>query len=146
MVTKRKRAFISRLLVLQLLVWAHRFWQTPLKGVIHRLQQEQEERGSKTEKTQICVYHCQNRYSVCHPHEGKLCQFITHSEKPGHYSQLFREGRKSYSEIRRTYSTQTVHKSVWYVAGNERLCLMDVLNQWQNSKVVGTVWCKLRSS
>lgn len=41
------------------------------------------ETGSKTEKTEICVYHCQNRYSACHPHEGKLCQVMTYSESQG---------------------------------------------------------------
>lgn len=34
------------------------------------------EMWSNVRKTEMCVYHCQNSYTVWHLHDGKLCQFV----------------------------------------------------------------------
>lgn len=36
------------------------------------------ETGSNIEKTDMCVHHCQSRYTARYLHDGKLCQFIEH--------------------------------------------------------------------
>lgn len=61
--------------------------------------------GSNKEKTEICVYHCQNAYTAWHLHDSKLCRFIKHLKKLGYFSKLLRKERKLHWE-REKESTQ----------------------------------------
>lgn len=70
------------------------------------------ETGSNTEKTEICVCHCQNVYTAWHLRDGKLCQFINHlKKKSGYFSKSLRKGRKLHSEGKGKYSAGTVYQS-----------------------------------
>lgn len=75
---------------------------------------EARETGSNIERTEICVYHCQNRYTAWHLRDGKLCQFIKRLKKPGHFTKLLRKERKLHSVRKRTYSAGRVDQRDWW--------------------------------